>query len=198
MVLLFLLLYRFPEAMLTKMSTTFLQRPNSEGGLGLSPQEFGWAYGGIGVFGLLLGGIVGGILASRDGLKKWLWPFVIALTLPNLVYVYMSFALPSDLWLISACIFVEQFGYGLGFTALTLYMLYFSQGEFKTSHYAICTGLSYLGLLLPGMFSSWLKDAVGYRTFFIIVMACCVITFVVTAFLEIDPEFGKKDATANQ
>lgn len=197
-VLLFLLLYRFPEAMLTKMSTTFLQRPNSEGGLGLSPQEFGWAYGGIGVFGLLLGGIVGGILASRDGLKKWLWPFVIALTLPNLVYVYMSFALPSDLRLISACIFVEQFGYGLGFTALTLYMLYFSQGEFKTSHYAICTGLSYLGLLLPGMFSGWLKDAVGYRTFFIIVMACCVITFVVTAFLKIDPEFGKKDATANQ
>lgn len=150
-VLLFLLFYRFPEAMLTKMTTTFLMRSNSEGGLGLSPQEYGLAYGTIGLIGLLLGGIVGGMLASRDGLKHWLWPFVCAITLPDIVYVYMSYAMPSNLWIISSCLFVEQFGYGLGFTALTLYMLYFSQGEFKTSHYAICTGLSYLGLMLPGI-----------------------------------------------
>lgn len=193
-VLLFLMFYRFPEALLLKMSTTFLQRPNSEGGLGLSPQEYGFVYGFFGVAGLLLGGFVGGILASQNGLKKWLWPFVFALTLPNLVYVYMSYALPSDLDIISIFIFVEQFGYGLGFTALTLYMLYFSQGEFKTSHYAICTGLSYLGLMIPGMFSGWLKDEVGYRMFFIVVMASCVITFAITAFLKIDPEFGKKAA----
>jgi PAT family beta-lactamase induction signal transducer AmpG len=191
-VLLFLLFYRFPEAMLTKMTTTFLMRPNSEGGLGLSPQEYGLSYGTIGLIGLLLGGIVGGMLASRDGLKHWLWPFVCAITLPDIVYVYMSYAVPSNLWVISGCLFVEQFGYGLCFTALTLYMLYFSQGEFKTSHYAICTGLSYLGLMLPGMLSGWLKDAVGYRTFFIIVMFLCVITFLVTAFIKIDPEFGKK------
>ena len=191
-VLLFLLFYRFPEAMLTKMTTTFLMRSNSEGGLGLSPQEYGLAYGTIGLIGLLLGGIVGGMLASRDGLKHWLWPFVCAFTLPDIVYVYMSYAMPSNLWIISSCLFVEQFGYGLGFTALTLYMLYFSQGEFKTSHYAICTGLSYLGLMLPGMVSGWLKDAVGYRTFFIVVMFLCAITFLVTAFIKIDPEFGKK------
>lgn len=191
-VLLFLLFYRFPEAMLSKMTTTFLMRPNSEGGLGLSPQEYGLSYGTIGLIGLLLGGIVGGMLASRDGLKHWLWPFVIALTLPDIVYVYLSYVMPSNLWIVSSCLFVEQFGYGLGFTALTLYMLYFSQGEFKTSHYSICTGLSYLGLMLPGMLSGWLKDSVGYRMFFIIVMALCGITFLVTAFIKIDPEFGKK------
>ncbi|MCR5132226.1 MAG: MFS transporter [Prevotella sp.] len=197
-VLLFLLLYRFPEAMLSKMATTFLQRPNSVGGLGLAPQEFGLAYGTVGLIGLLLGGIIGGMLASRDGLKHWLWPFVFALTLPNLVYVYLSFAMPSNLMLISLCLFIEQFGYGLGFTALTLYMLYFSQGEYQTSHYAICTGLSYLGLMLPGMVSGWIKDAVGYRTFFILVMLFCVITFVVTAFIKIDPEFGKKTVSEEE
>ena len=191
--LLFLLLYRFPEAMLTKMTTTFLMRPNSEGGLGLSPQEYGLSYGTVGLIGLLLGGIVGGMLASRDGLKRWLWPFVCAITLPDLVYVWMSYAMPSNLWLISSCLFIEQFGYGLGFTALTLYMLYFSQGEYKTSHYAICTGLSYLGLMLPGMVSGWLKDSIGYRQFFILVMAFCLITFLVTACIKIDPKFGKKE-----
>ncbi len=190
--MLFLLLYRFPEAMLTKMSATFLMRPNSEGGLGLSLQEIGLANGTVGLIGLLLGGIVGGWLASRDGLKRWLWPMVMAITLPDIVYVYMSAALPTNLWLISSCLFVEQFGYGLGFTALTLYMLYYSQGEFKTSHYAICTGLSYLGLMLPGMVSGWLKDMVGYHTFFIIVMAFCAITFAVAALIKIDEEFGKK------
>ncbi len=190
--LLFLLLYRFPEALLTKMSATFLMRPNSEGGLGLSPQEFGLANGTVGLIGLLLGGIVGGWLASRDGLKRWLWPMVCAITLPDIVYVLMSIFMPTNLVLISSCLFVEQFGYGLGFTALTLYMLYFSMGPFKTSHYAICTGISYLGLMLPGMLSGYLKDAVGYRTFFIIVMAFCVVTFVVAALIKIDPEFGKK------
>ena len=189
----FLLLYRFPEAMLTKMSTTFLLRPGSEGGLGLSPQEFSLAYGTVGLIGLLGGGIVGGWLASRDGLKRWLWPMVCAITLPDLVYVYMSYAMPADLILISSLLFIEQFGYGLGFTALTLYMLYLAQGEFKTSHYAICTGISYLGLMLPGMVSGWLKDAVGYRQFFIIVMAFCVVTFVVTALIKIDPTFGRKE-----
>lgn len=191
-VLLFLLLYRFPEAMLTKMASTFLLRPMEEGGLGLTKEAFGLAYGTVGLIGLLLGGIVGGVLASRDGLKRWLWPFVCAITLPDIVYVYLSTVLPDNLWLISTCLFIEQFGYGLGFTALTLYMLYYSQGEFKTSHYAICTGLSYLGLMLPGMMSGWIKDAVGYKTFFILVMFFCIITFAVTAFIKIDPEFGKK------
>jgi PAT family beta-lactamase induction signal transducer AmpG len=190
--MLFLLFYRFPEALLTKMSLTFLQRPNSEGGLGLSPQEFGLANGTVGLIGLMLGGIVGGWLASRDGLKKWLWPMVCAITLPDAVYIYMSYAMPDNLALISSCLFVEQFGYGLGFTALTLYMLYFSQGKFKTSHYAICTGISYLGLMLPGMVSGWIKDSMGYQQFFLLVMGLCVITFFVAAFIRIDPEFGKK------
>ena len=190
--MLFLLFYRFPEALLTKMCATFLMRPGSEGGLGLSPQEFGLASGTVGLIGLTLGGILGGILASRDGLKRWLWPMVCAITLPDIVYVYMSFAMPSNIWLISACLFVEQFGYGLGFTALTLYMLYFSMGQYKTSHYAICTGISYLGLMLPGMLSGFLKDAMGYQSFFVMVMGLCAVTFVVASLVQIDPEFGRK------
>ncbi len=193
----FMLLYRFPEALLNTMTKTFLMRPNSEGGLGMAPTEYGLAYGTVGLIGLTLGGILGGILVSRDGMKRWLWPLVCAITLPDAVYIYLAYAMPSvaSVWgltLVSTCLFVEQFGYGLGFTVLTLYMLYYSQGEFKTSHYSICTGISYLGLMLPGMVSGWVKDAVGYQTFFIIVMVSCSLTFLVTWFLKIDPSFGKK------
>ncbi len=196
-VIVFLLMYRFPEALLNTMTKTFLMRPNADGGLGLAPAEYGLAYGTVGLIGLTLGGILGGILVSRDGMKRWLWPLVCAITLPDVVYIYLAYAMPSastsgGLTLISTCLFVEQFGYGLGFTVLTLCMLYYSQGAFKTSHYAICTGISYLGLMLPGMVSGWMKDAVGYQTFFIIVMATCSLTFLVTWFLDIDPNFGKK------
>ncbi|MBQ6652632.1 MAG: MFS transporter [Prevotella sp.] len=190
--ILFILFYRFPEALLNAMSKTFLTRPQADGGLGLSLEQYGISYGTVGLIGLLLGGIVGGMLASRDGLKRWIWPMVCAITLPDIVYVYMSYAMPQNMLLVSGCIFVEQFGYGLGFTALTLYMLYFSMGEFKTSHYAICTGISYLGLQVPGMVSGYLKDALGYQQFFIVVMALCSITFLVTFFIKIDPAFGKK------
>ena len=192
-VMLFLLFYRFPEALLNTMTKTFILRPNSQGGLGMSPQEYGLANGTVGLIGLLLGGIIGGILVSRDGMKKWLWPMVCAITLPDAVYIYLSYSLNSDIVMVSSCLFVEQFGYGLGFTVLTLYMLFYSQGKFKTSHYSICTGISYLGLMLPGMVSGYLKDILGYRHFFIVVMACCVITFLVTDYLKIDPDFGKKE-----
>ena len=192
-VMLFLLFYRFPEALLNTMTKTFILRPNSQGGLGMSPQEYGLANGTVGLIGLLLGGIIGGILVSRDGMKKWLWPMVCAITLPDAVYIYLSYSLNSDIVMVSSCLFVEQFGYGLGFTVLTLYMLFYSQGKFKTSQYSICTGISYLGLMLPGMVSGYLKDILGYRHFFIVVMACCAITFLVTAFLKIDPDFGKKE-----
>ena len=188
----FMLFYRMPEGLLAKVSALFLVDAGHNGGLGLSDGEYGLVQGTVGVIGLTLGGILGGIAASRDGLKRWLWPMVCAITLPDIVYVYMSYAMPENLVLISSCIFIEQFGYGLGFTALTLYMLYFSKGNFQTSHYAFCTAISYLGLMLPGMLSGWMKDMLGYRMFFIIVMFLCLITFVVTAFIKVDPEFGKK------
>ena len=197
-VMLFLLFYRFPEALLNTMTKTFMLRHNYVGGLGLSPQEYGLANGTVGLIGLLFGGIIGGVLVSRDGMKRWLWPMVCAITLPDVVYIYLSYSLNSNLIVVSSCLFIEQFGYGLGFTVLTLYMLYYSQGKYKTSHYSICTGISYLGLMLPGMLSGYIKDMVGYRVFFIIVMACCAITFAVTAFLKIDPDFGKKDKSSHE
>ena len=197
-VMLFLLFYRFPEALLNTMTKTFMLRNNYAGGLGLSPQEYGLANGTVGLIGILLGGIIGGVLVSRDGMKRWLWPMVCAITLPDVVYIYLSYSLNSNLVVVSSCLFIEQFGYGLGFTVLTLYMLYYSQGKYKTSHYSICTGISYLGLMLPGMLSGFIKDMVGYRMFFIIVMICCAITFAVTAFLKIDPDFGKKVKTSEE
>lgn len=117
---------------------------------------------------------------------------VCAITLPDLVYVYMSYALPSNLLVVNVCVFIEQFGYGFGFTAYMLYLILYSQGDFKTSHYALCTAFMALSMMIPGLFAGALQEAVGYRSFFIIVMICCAVTFIVTSFLKIDPEFGKK------
>ena len=189
---LFMLLYRMPEGLLVKVSSLFLVDSPSAGGLGLSPQEYGLVQGTVGVIGLTIGGILGGILASRDGLKKWLWPMVMAITLPDVVYVYLSYALPSSLFVVNACVFVEQFGYGFGFTAYMLYLIYYSRGEFKTAHYAFCTAFMALSMMIPGLFAGALQELVGYRHFFIIVMACCAVTFIVTAFLKVDSDFGKK------
>ena len=189
---LFMLLYRMPEGLLAKVSSLFLVDSPSAGGLGLSPQEYGLVQGTVGVIGLTIGGILGGILASRDGLKRWLWPMVMAITLPDVVYVYLSYALPSSLFVVNACVFVEQFGYGFGFTAYMLYLIYYSRGEFKTAHYAFCTAFMALSMMIPGLFAGALQELVGYRYFFIIVMACCAVTFIVTAFLKVDSDFGKK------
>ena len=190
----FMLLYRMPEGLLAKVSALFLVDHQHNGGLGLSDSEYGLAQGTVGIIGLTLGGILGGIAASRHGLKRWLWPMVMAITLPDIVYVYLSYAMPTNLFVISTGIFIEQFGYGFGFTAYMLYLIYYSQGEHKTSHYAICTAFMALSMMLPGLVAGALQDAVGYRAFFIIVMVCCAMTYVVAALLKIDPDFGKKTA----
>lgn len=190
--ILFMLLYRMPEGLLAKVSSLFLIDSTGAGGLGLSPQEYGLVQGTVGIIGLTLGGILGGMAAGRDGLKKWLWPMVCAITLPDMVYVYMSFALPESLMTVNVCVFVEQFGYGFGFTAYMLYLIYYSQGKYKTSHYALCTALMALSMMLPGLVAGALQEWVGYRMFFIIVMLFCSVTFLVSWFIKIDPEFGKQ------
>ena len=192
----FMLFYRMPEGLLAKVSALFLVDATHNGGLGLSDGEYGLVQGTVGVIGLTLGGILGGFAAARDGLKRWLWPMVLAITLPDLVYVYLSYVMPSDLLVINVCVFVEQFGYGFGFSAYMLYLIYYSQGEHKTSHYALCTAFMALSMMIPGLFAGALQEAVGYQTFFLIVIAACSLTYIVTAFLKIDPEFGKKKEEA--
>ena len=188
----FMLFYRMPEGLLAKVSALFLVDAPHNGGLGLSDGEYGLVQGTVGVIGLTVGGILGGFCASRDGLKRWLWPMVLAITLPDIVYVLLAYLLPSSLVTISVCVFIEQFGYGFGFSAYMLYLIYYSQGEHKTSHYALCTAFMALSMMIPGLFAGALQESVGYRTFFIIVMLACAVTYIVTAFLKIDPEFGKK------
>lgn len=194
----FILLYRFPEAQLVKIINPFLLDPVSEGGLGLSTSQIGFVYGTIGIVGLTLGGILGGILVSRFGLKRCLWPMALCLTLPCAVFCWMSMAQPDYnlMWnkiLVNACVFVEQFGYGVGFTSFMLYMMYFAQGPNRTSHYAICTAFMALGMMLPGMFAGILQETMGYVGFFWWIMGCCLVTLAVTALIKVDAEYGKKD-----
>jgi len=188
----FLLLYRFAEAQLVKLASPFLLDSLEVGGLGLTTGQVGFVYGTVGIISLTLGGILGGFLAARDGLKKWIWVFVLAINLPDLVYVYLSYALPNNFFIINLCVAVEQFGYGLGFTAYMLYMIYISDGEHKTAHYAIATGFMALGMMLPGMFSGWLQELIGYQHFFVWVCLATIPAFIVTKLIPLDSEFGKK------
>ena len=190
--LLFMLLFRFPEAQLGKMSIPFLMDPVTEGGLGLTLEQIGVIQGTLGPIGLTLGGILGGICISQGGLKRWLWPMVWAISLPDIVYVYLSYVQTASLPVISACLFIEQFGYGFGFTAYMLFLIYYARGTHETSHYAIATAFMAAGMMLPGMMAGALQEWMGYQGFFIWVMVCCTVTFAVSAFLKIEDGFGKK------
>ena len=189
----FMLLYRLPEAFSVKMLTPFMLDPASKGGLGLTTAQSGLVYGTVGVIALLCGGILGGLAAGRWGLKKCLWPMALSLALPCSVYLYMALAQPEQIWIVYACVAFDQFGYGFGFTAYTLYMMYFADGEFKTAHYALCTAFMALSMMVPGMFAGKLQESLGYAGFFWMVMVCCLVTVAVTFFVrrKVDDSYGK-------
>ena len=190
--MLFMRHYRLPEAFLLKMMNPFLIDPVSAGGLGLSNEMVGIIYGTIGVAALTVGGILGGLAASRWGLKAVIWPMALALTLPCLSFVFLAAFQPSQLWITGCCVALDQFGYGFGFTAYMLYLIYFSEGEFKTSHYSLCTAFMALSMMLPGLVAGYVQEILGYTSFFIFVMGCCLVTVLVTLLVKVEPGFGKK------
>ena len=192
LVITFILLYRFGEAQLVKIAPLFMLDKLDAGGLGLTTSEYGFVYGTLGIIMLTLGGISGGFLAAKHGLKSWILWMALAMKLPDLVYVYMAYAQPDSYLLINLFVALEQFGYGFGFTAYLLFMMMISEGEHKTAHYAICTGFMALGMMIPGMFSGALQETIGYLSFFIWVMAATIPGLLLIRFLPIDPAFGKK------
>jgi len=192
--LLFLLLYRLGEAQLVKMAAPFLLDARARGGLGLTTSEVGFIYGTVGILALSLGGILGGWVAARHGLKAWLWPMLFAIHLPDAVFIYLAHAQPTSLPLVQLCVALEQFGYGFGFTAYLLYMIRIARGEHQTAHYAICTGFMAMGMMFPGMWSGWLQDHIGYSRFFTWVIFATVPSFVVAWWLPLEADYGRSDA----
>jgi len=188
----FFLFYRFAEAQLVKMVAPFLLDPRGKGGLGLTTAEVGIIYGTVGVIALMLGGLLGGYVVYKKGLKFWLWPMVLIMHLPDLIFVYLSHALPHSLWLVGTAVALEQFGYGFGFTAYTMYMIMVSQGDYKTVFYAIGTGIMALGMMIPAMGSGWIQEMLGYKNFFIWILITTIPGFIVAALVKIDPEYGKR------
>ncbi len=190
----FILLYRLGEAQLVKMVAPFLLDKRALGGLELSTTQVGFVYGTAGIIALTIGGITGGWAASRNGLRAWLWPMLFAIHLPDAVFIYLAYAQPTNMAVIQACVLIEQFGYGFGFTAMLLYMMYIARGEHQTAHYAICTGFMAMGMMFPGMWSGWLQDKIGYPHFFLVVILATIPSFLVAMALPLEGDYGKKAA----
>ncbi|RME01304.1 MAG: MFS transporter, partial [Calditrichaeota bacterium] len=191
-ILAFLLFYRFAEAQLVKLASPFLLDAQEVGGLALTTGQVGFVYGTVGIISLTLAGLLGGFLAAKDGLKYWIWWMVAAINLPDAVYIFLSYVQPDNFLIINLCVAIEQFGYGFGFTAYMLYMIYVSEGKYKTAHFAISTGFMALGMMLPGMFSGWLQEIIGYQHFFVWIILATLPGFLVTKLIPLDPNFGKK------
>ncbi|MBI1291648.1 hypothetical protein GC173_10460 [bacterium] len=187
----FILLFRLGEAQIVKMGAAFLLDERSKGGLGLTATQVGIVYNTVGVVCLTIGGIIGGYLIATYGLKKVIWPLVAAMHIPNTLYVFMAITKPTSIWIISTCVGIEQLGYGIGFASFMMYLIFAAQGEYKTSHYALCTGFMSLGMMLPMMFSGFLQSALDYPIFFVLACLLVIPGVLVIPFLPMDDDFGK-------
>lgn len=196
----FLLLYRLAEAQLLKLAAPFLLDAREQGGLALTTTQLGVVYGSAGVAALTLGGILGGLYIARVGLKRALWPLLLAMHVPNAAYVALAWWQPGSLWLVGSAVVVEQFGYGFGFTAYMVYMLMVASQdtEHRTAHYALCTGFMALGMMLPGMAAGWLQAQMGYTAFFVWVCVATLPSFAAAALLKIDPAYGQREVGQRQ
>jgi len=192
LVLAFILVFRLGESQLLKMLSPFLLDPKTSGGMGLDTEAVGIIYGTCGVAALTIGGILGGIAISKQGLTKWMFPMFLAMHLPILGFILLAFFHPSSIYYIYAVVILEQFGYGFGFTAFMMYLIHVAEGESKTAHYALATGFMALGMMLPGMLSGYIQKYLGYQNFFIWVFIATIPGLILSRFLIFPKDFGKK------
>lgn len=192
LVLAFILLFRLGESQLLKMLTPFLIDGKDVGGMGLTTEDVGIIYGTFGVSALVIGGILGGIAISKDGLKKWMLPMILSMHLPIIGFVLLSHFHPESIYYVYATVICEQFGYGFGFAAFMMFLIYVADGESKTSHYSIATGFMALGMMLPGMLSGYIQHYLGYGNFFIWVLCATIPGLILSRFLIFPSDFGKK------
>lgn len=185
-ILAFILFYRLGESMIGKMSGPFLLDETTKGGLGVPTADVGIISGTIGVLALTIGGILGGVVIARWGIRRCLWPMALCLNIPNLFYVWASTTKP-DIQAVTALIAVDQFGYGFGFTAYMVYLMYVSQGtRFETASYAIATGLMALGAMGAGIASRYLQEWLGYAGFFVAVCFLALPGMATLFFIPLD------------
>ncbi|TDT44704.1 PAT family beta-lactamase induction signal transducer AmpG [Maribacter spongiicola] len=194
----FILTYRLGESQLVKMASPFLLDSPGKGGLGYSTEQLGTIFGTAGVIFLSLGGILGGILISRDGLKKWMLPMVLSLNLPNILYAILAVTNTTNIYAVTATVIFEKFGYGFGFAAFLMYLIYIADGKSKTSHYAIATGFMALGMMLPGMVSGYIQQWLGYEGFFVWVVIAALPALFLLKFISYPADFGKKTSVPNE
>lgn len=194
----FILTYRLGESQLVKMASPFLLDTPDEGGLGYSTEQLGTIFGTAGVIFLSIGGILGGILISRDGLKKWMLPMVLSLNLPNILYAVLAVTNTTNIYAVTATVIFEKFGYGFGFAAFLMYLIYIADGKSKTSHYAIATGFMALGMMLPGMVSGYIQHWLGYDGFFVWVVIAALPALFLLKFISYPADFGKKTTVPNE
>ncbi|NNC33889.1 MAG: MFS transporter [Croceitalea sp.] len=197
MALAFVLFFRLGESQLVKMASPFLLDSKEVGGLGYSTAEVGTIYGTIGVIMLTIGGILGGVLISRDGLKKWLLPMVLSLNIPNAFYAFLAITKTSSLTAVVTTVVLEQFGYGFAIAGFMVYLIYIAEGLSKTSHYAIATGFMALGMMLPGLISGYIQEWLGYDGFFIWVVFAAIPSLILLKFIKYPPDYGKKGADSD-
>ncbi|MFH6605003.1 MFS transporter [Maribacter algicola] len=194
----FILFFRLGESQLVKMASPFLLDPTSVGGLGYTTSEVGTIYGTIGVIFLTIGGILGGILISKHGLKKWMLPMLIALNAPNALYALLAITKTTAAWAVTGTVIVEQFGYGFGIAGFMVYLIYVAEGKSKTSHYAIATGFMALGMMLPGLISGFMQEWLGYNGFFIWVVLAALPAFFLLRYIKYPADFGMSKKTHEQ
>lgn len=180
----FIILYRFCEGFVMKIVPLFLKAPRAEQGLGLTNEQIGLLYGTFGAAAFVIGSILAGYYIAHRGLQRSLFRLAIIFNLPFVVYTLLAIYQPDSLWLIGGGIVMEYFGYGFGFVGLTLFMMQqIAPGEHQMSHYAFASGIMNLGVMLPGMLSGFLSDALGYRHFFIVVLLFTIPALLITWFV---------------
>lgn len=166
---LFLLIFLFASFMEEKMAVLFLIENRSSGGMGLSPQEFGFVMGTVGILGVTIGVVVGNLLVRRFRTIPMLLPMGLVLIVPSVVYSMLSYWQPVDLWVVSLSVLIEQMAYGLGVSVYLAYQASLPDKAFAKSLMAV-------SMMVACALSGLLQIQMGYNIFFLTTLSLSVLT----------------------
>ena len=181
--LMFLPLFLLPETLLALTAPLFVIAKPHNDGLGMSPQEFAYAQGTVAVIAITAGYILGIYAIRRHGLRRWLLPSALLLTVPGAALLFLSYNTAAPLSIVAAALAAGHAALGFALSMVKQVVVRFTRNmPDSTLRHAIARTLIATPFVIVSALASLMLTIADYQRIFQLATELAIMPLIVSVF----------------